>query len=133
MWIQISTFGEICIVDSIDVLIRIHDESMQSMSRKDPNTYLISMLKIASKFVNREPFWRIWLIERLFFWVILKEFLRGDRELLKKINWNKVAEASLTLGKGRIHIGLTLFASICLHSMRVILIRSALVLSKLKQ
>ncbi len=132
MWIQISTLGEICIVDSIDVLIRIHDESMQSVSRKDPNTYLISMLKIASKFVARESFWRIWLIERLLFWVLLKEYLRGDRELFKKINWNKAVEASLTLGKGRIQLGLTLFASICLHSVRIFLIHSASVLSKLK-
>lgn len=133
MWIQIAALGEICIVDFYDVLIRIHDESMQSVSRKDPNIYLISMLQIAQKFRGKEPYWRLWLIERLFLWLLLKEFLRGDRELIRKINWSTIIESSSTLRVGRSHKILDFSASMFLHSMRTVLIWSALIFSKLKQ
>lgn len=133
MWIQLTSLGEICIVDFYDVLIRIHDESMQSVSRKDPNIYLISMLQIAQKFRGREPYWRLWLIERLFLWLLLKEYLRGDRELIRKINWSTIIEASSTLRMGRCHKILDFSASVFLHSVRTVLIRSALIFSKLKQ
>jgi glycosyltransferase involved in cell wall biosynthesis len=133
MWIQIASLGEICIVDFYDVLIRIHDESMQSVSRKDPNIYLISMLQIAQKFRGKEPYWRLWLIERLFLWLLLKEFLRGDRELIRKINWSTIIESSSTLRVGRSHKILDFSASMFLHSMRTVLIWSALIFSKLKQ
>jgi glycosyltransferase involved in cell wall biosynthesis len=133
MWIQIASLGEICIVGFYDVLIRIHDESMQSVSRKDPNIYLLSMLQIAQKFRGREPYWRLWLIERLFLWLLLKEFLRGDRELIRKINWSTIIESSSTLRVGRSHKILDFSASMFLHSMRTVLIWSALIFSKLKQ
>jgi hypothetical protein len=133
MWIQVASLGNICIVDFHDVLIRIHDASMQSISRKNPNIYLISMLKIAGKLGSREPYWSLWLIERLFFWLLLKEYLRGDRKVFKKLNWDAVVESSLTLRLGRGHASLALMASLTLHSMRLLLIGLAPLFSKLKK
>ena len=133
MWIQVASFGKICIVDFNDVLIRIHDASMQSISRKNPNIYLISMLKIARKLGNREPYWSLWLIERLFLWLLLKEYLRGDREIFRKLNWDAVVESSLTLRLGRGHAAVAFLASLTLHPMRILLIGLASIFPKLKK
>jgi glycosyltransferase involved in cell wall biosynthesis len=133
MWIQLASLGNICIVEFDDVLIRRHDASMQSVSRKNPNIYLISMLKIAGKLGSTEPYWSLWLIERLFFWLLLKEYLRGDREIFRKLNWDAVVESSLTLRLGRGHAAVAFLASLTLHPMRILLIGLASIFSKLKK
>ncbi len=133
MWIQISTLGKIAILEFNDVLIRVHDESMQSVARNDPNIHLLSMLKITRKFTDKESYWMLWLTERLFFWFLLKEYILADRELLKNVNWEKVVESSSTLKIGRVHRVIDFSVSILLQSIRKMLIWSALLFRKLKQ
>lgn len=132
MWIQVSSLGKVGILEFNDVLIRVHEDSMQSMSRKDPNIYLLSMLKIAQKFTDKEPYWILWLTERLFFWFLLKEYIREDRKLLSNVNWEEVVESSSTLKMGRFHNVMNFCVSIFLQSIRKMLIWSALIFSKLK-
>lgn len=116
MWIKLSKVGKICVLESNDIKIRLHDESMQTSFKSNPNSYLISVLEITNRFECSEV--RRWLIERLFLWPICKEYIKGNGQIIEKIDWRAAVVSSQTLRLGKFGLFSSLLLSAILHSFR---------------
>lgn len=124
MWVEISKIGKVAIIDSIDVLIRLHEKSMQSNFQTNPNPYLESMFQIVNKVFNGSQYYcRRWVLERLVLWLITKSMLKGNIRTYKQIDWNHSFRNSTTLKLGERNLSFSIFSSLILGSTRACILK----------
>jgi glycosyltransferase involved in cell wall biosynthesis len=124
MWVGISKVGKIAIIDSNDVLIRLHEKSMQSSFQTNPNPYLDSMFQIVNKvFIAPQNYFRRWVVERLVVWLVVKSILKGNLDTYNQVDWNHSFRNATTLKVGKKQLFYSILPSLLLGTLRAFLIK----------